>query len=100
MMGLDVYSFIGWTICFFIFIFEGRYMVFAKNRSDKNDEIYKEFLKDKNRNNGYNVFINNIKKINDEYDRNGQRIPAALQSVHRHAPFCDCNYSYFRFLRR
>lgn len=75
MMGLDVYSFIGWTICFFIFIFEGRYMVFAKNKSDKNDEIYKEFLKDKNRNNGYNVFINNIKKINDEYDRNGQRIP-------------------------
>ena len=75
MRGLDVYSFIGWTICFFIYIFEGSYMVFAKNKSDKNDEIYAEYLRDKNKNNGYNIFIKNIKKINEEYSRKGQRIP-------------------------
>ena len=61
MLGLDVYSFIGWIICFFIFIFEGSDMVFAKNKSDKNDEIYAEYLKDKNRNNGYSVFLKNTK---------------------------------------
>ena len=75
MCGLDIYSFIGWTICFFIFIFEGSYMVYAKNKSNKNDEIYAEYRKDKNRNNGYNLFIKNSKKINDEYVRKGQQIP-------------------------